>query len=168
VVNIGNGAFRGCTGLTSVVIPNSVTSINATAFKGCGNLTPESVARIEKLAVMPVEVVIKHPQSVSGVRGYANGSPSIRWEWTTTFSAKDNKGGFKLNSDTYTIENGGKTWKPNWDIANRKVTVEKGKSGSVTNSFVGREFLGGVFVRVWHGEDEYGNIIYLTERVRLE
>jgi hypothetical protein len=168
VTSIKNEAFSGCTGLTSVVISNSVTSINATAFDGCGNLTPESAARIEKLTVMPVEVVMKHPQSVRKVISYFEGSPSIRWKWTTTFSAKDDKGGFELVSDTYTIENGDKMWKPRWG-AKSSVSVEKGKSGSTIISLIEEEFRGGVFVRKWHGVDEYGNKIdIITETVKLE
>ena len=36
---IGNYAFVGCTGLTSVSIPNSVTSIGSSVFEGCSGLT---------------------------------------------------------------------------------------------------------------------------------
>ena len=36
---IGNYAFSGCTGLTSIVIPNSVTSIGESAFSGSSSLT---------------------------------------------------------------------------------------------------------------------------------
>ena len=39
VTKIGGSAFRGCTGLTSVTIPNSVTSIGGYAFSGCTGLT---------------------------------------------------------------------------------------------------------------------------------
>ena len=38
VTGIGDNAFSGCTGLTSVEIPNSVTSIGNSAFSGCTGL----------------------------------------------------------------------------------------------------------------------------------
>ena len=50
VTYIGTYAFEGCTGLTSVTIPDSVTSISAIAFFGCTGLTsvtiPDSVTSI--------------------------------------------------------------------------------------------------------------------------
>ena len=50
VIIIGRGAFKGCSGLTSVTIPNSVKSIAYDAFNGCSGLTsvtiPNSVKSI--------------------------------------------------------------------------------------------------------------------------
>ena len=50
VMSIGGGAFWGCSSLTSITIPNSVTSIGGSAFWGCSSLTsvtiPDSVTSI--------------------------------------------------------------------------------------------------------------------------
>ena len=50
VLAIDGGAFKDCYNLTSVTIPNSVTSIGGGAFKGCSALTsiiiPNSVTSI--------------------------------------------------------------------------------------------------------------------------
>ena len=54
VTSIGDSAFDGCSGLTSITIPESVTSIGKSAFSGCSGLTsiniPESVTSIGKSA----------------------------------------------------------------------------------------------------------------------
>ena len=50
VTSIGDFVFYGCTGLTSITIPNSVTSIDDAVFSGCSGLTsvtiPNSVTSI--------------------------------------------------------------------------------------------------------------------------
>ena len=50
VVTIANGAFKDCVGLSTVVIPNSVTAIGQNAFSGCSTLSfvtiPNSVTYI--------------------------------------------------------------------------------------------------------------------------
>ncbi|MCZ7640133.1 MAG: leucine-rich repeat domain-containing protein [Verrucomicrobia bacterium] len=54
VTSIGDWAFGNCTGLTSVVIPDSVISIESWAFSRCAGLThvviPDSVTRIGERA----------------------------------------------------------------------------------------------------------------------
>jgi len=54
VTSIGQSAFQGCSGLTGVTIPNSVTSIGQSVFQGCTGLTsitiPNSVTSISQSA----------------------------------------------------------------------------------------------------------------------
>ena len=54
VTSIGDGAFRGCSGLTELTLPNIVTSIGDCAFYGCSGLTelilPNSVRSIGDIA----------------------------------------------------------------------------------------------------------------------
>ena len=70
---IGQDAFMGCNSLTSITIPNSVTSIGFDAFSGCGALTsvtiPNSVKKIEMQAFSNCSSLtsIELPNSITSI-----------------------------------------------------------------------------------------------------
>jgi Flp pilus assembly protein protease CpaA len=76
VTSIGWTAFMGCSGLTSITIPNSVTSIGLAAFMGCSGLTsitiPNGVTTIGGWAFAECYSLtsIDIPNSVTGI-GYS-------------------------------------------------------------------------------------------------
>ena len=73
VTSIGNSAFSRCSGLTSVVIPNSVTSIGGGAFNNCSSLTsieiPNSVTSIGDQAFEDCKALtsVTIPNSVTSI-----------------------------------------------------------------------------------------------------
>ena len=107
VVSIGLKAFLGCTSLTSIHIPNSVTSIGTSdgggAFGGCSSLTsitiPEGVTYIGHNTFEYTELdSISIPESVTTIAPYAFYRASIK---SAIFSfATTAPSGFS-NSDTY-------------------------------------------------------------------
>ena len=74
---IGDYAFNGCTSLTSITIPSSVTSIGSYAFSGCSNLTSitigEGVTSIGEWAFYECSGLtsITIPSSVTSIGSYA-------------------------------------------------------------------------------------------------
>ena len=74
---LGYGAFYGCSGLTSVTIPNSVTNIGQYAFKNCSGLTSvtigDGVTSIEYGAFSGCSGLTNMtiPNSVTNIGGYA-------------------------------------------------------------------------------------------------
>ncbi len=76
-IQICGGAFSGCSGLTSVTIPNSVTSIGGWAFRGCSGLTsvtiPNSVTSIGNRAFYECSGLtsVTIPNSVTNIDDYA-------------------------------------------------------------------------------------------------
>ena len=75
MTKIGDGTFSGCTSLTSITIPNSVTSIGGGAFSGCTSLTsitlPNSVTSIN-------EGVFQNCKNLENVYCYAEKIPSTQ------------------------------------------------------------------------------------------
>ena len=79
VTSIGEEAFRDCTGLKNITIPNSVTSIGEMAFDGCSGLTsvtiPDSVTSIGRFAFSGCSSLtsVTIPDSVTSIGEHAFG-----------------------------------------------------------------------------------------------
>ena len=81
LTSIGNEAFRGCSGLTSVTIPNTVTSINDGAFLWCSGLNsitiPNSVTSIGDNVFSGCDGLISVTLNCSSIGSWFAGNSSI-------------------------------------------------------------------------------------------
>ena len=76
VTSIGNNAFKNCSGLTSVTLPNGLTSIGSMVFYGCSGLTsitiPNSVTSIDAYAFAYSGLTsVSIPKGVTSIDGSA-------------------------------------------------------------------------------------------------
>ena len=79
LISIGSGAFNGCSGLTNIEIPNSVTSIGDYAFSSCNNLTSVTFEENSQLTIIGSHVFsdcyrltnITIPNSITSIGNYA-------------------------------------------------------------------------------------------------
>ncbi|MGC9151789.1 MAG: leucine-rich repeat domain-containing protein [Microbacter sp.] len=77
LTSIGNGAFELCTGLTSIPIPSSVTSIGSYAFNACSGLTSATIPPLVTsigvwaFAYCTSLTSIPIPSSVTSIGSYA-------------------------------------------------------------------------------------------------
>ena len=74
---VAGSAFHGCSNLTNITLPDSVTSIGNYAFQGCSSLTsitiPDSVTSIDRAAFWQCKSLksIEIPDSVTSIGDYA-------------------------------------------------------------------------------------------------
>ncbi len=76
ITSIMDSAFVGCTGLTSLKIPDTVTKMGLNTFEGCSSLTevvlPKNIDRIEMSQFSGTAITgIEIPETVTLIRGYA-------------------------------------------------------------------------------------------------
>ena len=135
---IGSGAFAGCTGITAVTIPASVTSIGAGAFSGCSSLATLVInstvpPAIDGDILDGTSAVVRVPESAIGA--YASAwsacSAGIEGSYTVTIDSMSNG---SVTGDITTAQEGDTvtlTITPDSGYGLDSLTVTKSGGGTV-------------------------------------
>lgn len=97
VISIGGGAFAGCTGLTNIVIPESIRNIGKDAFSGCANLN--------KVSMLGQELVLEGVTSSDSVS--VHGSDGIS---SYSYLIGNNQRAYAYGGNKYFYDIPGKDW----------------------------------------------------------
>jgi hypothetical protein len=108
IINIGQNAFRRCTGLTSITIPASVTRIDQGAFQDCTNLTS----------------VTFHGSNITIYNVTNPTYPAFPGDLVAKFNARTGGG-----AGVYTRPSGSNTWTRTGDAPAPVVTVNTSLNG---------------------------------------
>ena len=92
MTSIGKDAFRGCTGLASVEIPNSVTSIGGYAFYGCTGLTSVTIGN----SVTSIGKEAFNCNGLTEVIYNAKAVADLNWGSYVFYNAGTSSGGFRV------------------------------------------------------------------------
>ena len=160
VSDIGNNAFRDCTGLTSIEIPNSVTSIGNNAFFGCSGLTsieiPNSVTSIGNSAFSDINAVFniaaETPPTVASNAFHADAVIAVPDEAVDAYKAAWSNYANQIVAK---------------ELAVRSVEVEASGGGSALRSAIGDEFTTSVADLTVKGTINSYDVIVLRTKMPL-
>ena len=108
VTNIGQNAFEGCSGLTNVTIPNSVTSIGSEAFANCSSLS--SVTMGTGLLSIGDNVFSGHtPAKIIWLtntppNGYGSAKGTVNYVANDLYTSLYNKTVYKFLSSSFEVD----------------------------------------------------------------
>ena len=83
MTSIGSSAFSGCSGLTSVTIPSSVTSLSSSAFSGCTSL--QSINFSGSVNYTTIDGVV-YDKDVTKIITYPQGKTSTTYTYPSTIT----------------------------------------------------------------------------------